>query len=164
MLAMVGFTLLPVGLLSLNGLLQNSPVEGVSYWAFIAGLLGVGLTLPFYGGEAFGLHAIGQEAIKRNDPTLVGLAEVVRGEPQIEMFTAGLLAVGVSTIMVAIAVWRSGTLAKWSGLPFALGFALYLPQFFATQPLRIAHGFLIAVGCVWLAIVVWRGCRARSDG
>ncbi len=30
--------------------------------------------------------------------------------------------------------------------------ALYIPQFAATQPIRVAHGVLMAAGCILLAI------------
>jgi drug/metabolite transporter (DMT)-like permease len=49
MLAMVAFTLLPLGLLGLYSTLQNTTVERVGYWAFVLSLIGVGFTLPFYG-------------------------------------------------------------------------------------------------------------------
>jgi hypothetical protein len=32
---------------------------------------------------------------------------------------------------------------------------LYLPQFFGPPPVRIAHGVLLAVGCLWLAAGLW---------
>jgi len=38
----------------------------------------------------------------------------------------------------------------------AVGFALFIPQFFAGAEVRIAHGALIAAGCAWLATTVWR--------
>jgi hypothetical protein len=62
----------------------------------------------------------------------------------------------VAAITVAVAVWRSGKLPRGSGVPFAIGFALYIPQFYGPQPLRVAHGLLVAVGCTWLAVVLWR--------
>jgi hypothetical protein len=156
MLAMGGFTLLLVGLLGLHTALQNSRSESLSFRALVVGLLGVGMTLPFYGGEAFGLHAIGQEALRQHSATLVSLAAVVRGEPQLTMFMAGLLLIGASAIMVATAIWKSGTLAKWNGMPFALAFALYIPQFFGTQPIRAAHGLLVMAGCLSIALALWR--------
>ena len=42
-------------------------------------------------------------------------------------------------------------LDKWSGIPLAAGFALFIPQFFTPQPVRVAHGLLVIVGCVVLA-------------
>ena len=47
-------------------------------------------------------------------------------------------------------------LARLSGLAFAAGFVLFLPQFYATPTLRIAHGVLVAVGCVVLAVEMRR--------
>jgi hypothetical protein len=45
---------------------------------------------------------------------------------------------------------------RWAGIPFAVAFALYLPQFFGPPALRIAHGVLVALGCVLLAAVMRR--------
>lgn len=156
MLAMVGFTLLALGLLGLHISLQESAVERLAFRALVATLMGVGLTLPFYGGEAFGLHAIGQEALRQHSVALVALANVVRTGPQLVMFLVGLSLLTVATIMAATAVWKSGRFPKWSGVPLALGFALYIPQFFGTQPLRVAHGLLVAAGCLWLAVGMWQ--------
>jgi len=163
MLAMVGFSLLTVGLLGLFMALQGTGVERHAFWTLIVGLVGVGLSLPFYGGEAFGLHAIGQEAIRQQNAALVGLAGDVRGGPQLYMFLVGLLLIGGSAFMVATVIWKSGAFAKWSGVPFALGFAFYIPQFFGTQPIRVAHGLLVTAGCWWVGAGLWQQ-RARLAG
>jgi hypothetical protein len=112
--------------------------------------------LPFYGAEAFGLHAIGQEAVRQRSVVLVGLASVVRSGPELIMFLVGLLLLAASGIMMAAAIWRSGSLAKWSGVPLAAGFALYIPQFFGNQPIRVVHGLLVTIGCLWIAGEMWR--------
>ncbi|HKW19979.1 MAG TPA: hypothetical protein VJO13_01285, partial [Ktedonobacterales bacterium] len=150
MLGMLGFTLIGLGMLGLYFALRETRSERLAFRALVVGWLGIGLTLPYYGGEAFGLHAIGQEALRQHNATLVGLADVVRGGPQEVMFGVGLLLLGVSAIMVAIAIWKSGVLPRWSGVPFALAFALYIPQFFGNQPIRVAHGLLVAIGCLWI--------------
>jgi hypothetical protein len=72
------------------------------------------------------------------------------------MFAVGLLLLAVGAILAAVAIWRSGVLSRWSGVPFALGFALYIPQFFGTQPIRVVHGILLAIGCLWIAVSMWR--------
>jgi len=131
-------------------------VEGTAFWALAVGLLSIGLLLPFYGGEAFGLHAIGEEALRQRSLALVGLASVVRSGPELIMFLIGLLLLAASAIVTAVAIWKSGTLAKWSGVPFAIGFALYIPQFFGNQPVRVVHGLLVTVGCLWIALGMWQ--------
>lgn len=156
MLAMLGFTLVAVGLLILYLALQTSSAERVAFNALVLSILGIGLTLPYYGGEAFGLHAIGQEALRQHNVALVNLASDVRSGPQLVMFGVGLLLLAIGAILAATAIWKSGTIPKWSGGPFALGFALYIPQFFGTPPIRVAHGLLVAAGCLWMAAGLWR--------
>jgi hypothetical protein len=155
MLAMIGFTLLPIGLLGLHGSLQETKQERLGYWAVVLGVIGIGFTLPFYGGEANGLHALGQEALRQQNAALLSLAAVIRGGPGLIMFLIGLLVLAAAGIVAAVAIWRSGKYPRWSGIPFAAAFALYIPQFFGTRPLRVAHGLLVLIGCVWIATVLW---------
>ncbi|MCB0113624.1 MAG: hypothetical protein KDD84_06030 [Caldilineaceae bacterium] len=155
MLAMAGFTLLPVGVFSLYQSLRETVFERTAYWGLVLMQVAVGLTLPFYGGEAFGLHAIGQEALRQQSDALMGLSAVVRGGPGLILFLAALLLLGIASIFVAAVLWRAPTFSRWSGVPLALGLALFIPQFFASQPLRVAHGVLIAVGCTWIALEIW---------
>jgi hypothetical protein len=45
-----------------------------------------------------------------------------------------------------------------------IGLVLYLPQFFLPPPVRVAHGLLLAAGCLWLAIGLWgRRQRVAAD-
>ncbi|RZF23823.1 hypothetical protein EVC45_42170 [Paraburkholderia sp. UYCP14C] len=162
MLAMVAFTLLPLGLLGLHNSLQDTAVERDAYRAVVLNLIGTGLALPFYGGEAYGLHAVGQEALIQRSAAILSLATVVRAGPGLVMFIIGLLLLAASAIIVAMTIWRSVIYPRWSGLPFAAGVALYIPQFFGNQPLRITHGLLLGIGCAWIAAGMWsRTARHR---
>ncbi|WP_052487357.1 hypothetical protein [Gordoniibacillus kamchatkensis] len=119
--------------------------------------------LPFYGAEVFGLHAIGKEAVEQHNAALVSLANEVRFGPGIGFILFGLLLTAVGSIMIAYAIWKSRFMPKWSGIPFGLGFLLYIPQFVGTQPIRVAHGLLVAVGCLWISIGMWKkSYRGRS--
>lgn len=149
-LAMIGFILLILGLLGLYSQLREMAAGSLGTTALVVTWIGVGLTLPYYGAETFALHAVGQEAVRQsNVDLLVTLTNSIRFGEGIWFFGFGLLALAVDTILFAIAIWRSGILAKWSGIPLAVGFALFIPQFFAPQPVRIGHGLLVMVGC-WL--------------
>jgi hypothetical protein len=155
-LAMLGFVLAALGLLGLWMLLASTRTERLAFLALLFTWLGGGLTLPFYGAEAFGLNVVGQEALRRGDAAILALASEIRGGPGLAIFVVGLLLLAVGAILTAAAIWRSRSLARWSGVPLALGFALYLPQFFGNQPIRVAHGALVAVGCLWIALEMWR--------
>ncbi len=158
-LAAVGFILLALGLVSLRIALQKTAGERLASVAWVVTWIGVGLSLLYFGAESFALHAIGQQAVAQHSTKLLTLVTAIRYGPAIFVFAVGLLLLAVGPILVAIAVWRSGTMSRWSGIPFALGFALYIPQFFGTQPIRVAHGLLVALGCIWLA---WSMGKLRS--
>ncbi|MET7329613.1 hypothetical protein [Nonomuraea sp. NPDC005650] len=146
--AMLGFVLLGLAVLGLHQVLGDR----LSLRAAVVTWVGAGLTLPYYGAEDFGLNVIAQRSLRDQAPALMELAEEFRyGPVAITMFAAGLLLLAVGTVLAAISVWRSGTLPKWSGTALALGFALFIPQFFGPYPLRVAHGVLIMIGGLWLA-------------
>lgn len=155
-MAMIAFTLASLGLLSLYIYLQGTPLERMAFRALVVSWLGTGLTLPFYGAEAFGLYTIGQEVLRQGNPALMSMAGEVRGGVGIILFVVGLLLLALAAVLVAVITWRWVLLPKWSGPLFALGFVLYVPQFFGTQPLRVAHGVLVAAGCIWLALGLWQ--------
>jgi hypothetical protein len=159
-LAMIGFILLSLGLLGLRSQLRETPTGCLGSIALVVTWIGVGLTLPYYGAEAFALHAVGQEAVRLNNINLfVTLTNAIRYGEGIWFFGIGLLALGIGGILCAIAIWRSGILTKWSGIPLAVGLALFIPQFFTSQPVRVAHGLLVMVGC-WL--LAWSMVKRRK--
>ncbi|WP_326826130.1 hypothetical protein [Streptosporangium sp. NBC_01756] len=154
--AVAGFILLTLGLLGLHQVLGRP----LTLRAVVVTWIGAGLTLPYYGAEVFGLNVIARRAVQAQDVSLLELANEFRyGPAAVTMFGAGLVLLGVGAVMAAVAVWRSGVLPRWSALPLAAGFVLFLPQFFATPALRIAHGVLIAIGGVWLGVALWRARR-----
>ncbi|MFD4974000.1 hypothetical protein [Streptomyces sp. NPDC058424] len=125
--AMIGFILVAIALLPINR------VAAIVFW------IGAGLTLPYYGAEDFGLHAVA------NQSNVLDLAEDVRYNPfAMTMFGLGLLTMAAGAILVAV---RMRTVPA---ILFAVGFGLFLPQFFGPPALRIAHGVLLAAACVWL--------------
>jgi hypothetical protein len=63
---------------------------------------------------------------------------------------AGLLLLLAGTLMMAAAIRRSGSGPGWAGVPLSIGVALFVPQFFAPQPVRIGHGVPMALGCLAL--------------
>lgn len=151
-LAIVAFVLLVLGLFGLYLLVEKTSGERWALVGLLMSWVGVGLTLPFYGAEVFGLHAIGQAALKQDNASLVSLAADVRGEPGIWFIVIGLVLLGAGIVVMAVAIGWSGILLKWIGIPLALGFALYLPQYSWPQTLRVAHGLLIALAC---GLIAW---------
>jgi hypothetical protein len=154
--AMIGFILVPVGLLAVFAVVGCTRSASTARAAVLTGWLGAGLTLPYFGAEDFALHAIAAKAAQGQPVDLLTLVEAVRfGPVAATMFGLGLLTLGAAAILTAIAIWRSGILPRAGGVPFAVGFALLVPQFYAPAAARIGHGVLVAVGLAWIARSLW---------
>ncbi|WP_433506408.1 hypothetical protein ACQP04_07925 [Pseudonocardia halophobica] len=133
--AVAGFVLVGLGIRPL------SRAAATVWW------IGAGLVLPYYGAEAFALHAFG---LRSSGEALAATADAVRNGPvQLSVFGVGLLLFAVAAVLVAVR-------GRAPALPFALAMVLFLPQFFLSPALRIAHGVLLGVGCVLLAVAVRR--------
>ena len=141
--AMLGFIAVGLGLLALHALVSTR----ASLIALLTGWVGTGLVLPYYGAEDFGLHALARSSA----PGLLTVIDQVRYQPvAITMFGVGLILLAVAGVAVALAVRRP------AGVVFAIGYALFLPQFLLPAAGRITHGVILAAGCVWLAATLWR--------
>lgn len=149
----LGFMLLPVGLLAVHARIGGT----LSVVALATTWIGMGLVLPFYGAEAFALNAVGAHVVATGETELLSLVDAVRNGPlQMSTFGIGLMLLSVGALFAGAAVWRSRVMPRWSAIPFAIGFALYLPQFFGPPAVRIAHGALVMAGCVVLALALLR--------
>jgi hypothetical protein len=161
--AMVGFILVALGLLAVWNAVSRTRAERLGFAAVVTAWVGVGLTLPYYGAEDFALNAIARKAAEGQVPDLLGLVDAVRFSPvPITTFGLGLLLLAAGAVLAAVAVWRSGVLPRPSGILFAAGFVLFLPQFFTPPAVRIAHGVLVAAGSIWLALALWRASDAEA--
>lgn len=151
LLGMLGFVLLIPAVRSLRDARLAAPL---TQWGAI-------LVLPYYGGEAFGLHAIGAYATVRQDP---GLLEVVNGfryQPvAITLFGIGLLLLAAAGVLLIVGTRSADRLTRAAALLTGLGLALYLPQFFGTPAIRVGHGVILGLGCLMFALAVIRDRRS----
>jgi succinate dehydrogenase hydrophobic anchor subunit len=162
--AMIGFILVALGLLAVWNAVSRTPAERLALAAVVTAWVGVGLVLPYYGAEDFGLNAIARKAAEGQVADLLGLVDAVRFSPvPATTFALGLLLLAAGAVLAAIAIWRSGVLPRSSGVLFALGFALFIPQFFTPPAVRIAYGVLVAAGSIWLALALWRAKDAQTQ-
>jgi hypothetical protein len=144
-LGMLGFVLLAVWLPVID--------ERAGRWA----TWGAFAVLPYYGAEAFGLHALGVRVLQTGHADMIAAADMFRYQPvAIAVFALGWVAfgaVGVRLLLVA----RGSRAALWIGLVLS-GIALltYLPQFFLPPAGRIGHGLLLGIGLFVTAYAVLR--------
>jgi hypothetical protein len=162
-LAMIGFILVPLGLAAVWAVVADTPAERSAFAALVTTWVGAGLTLPFYGAETYALNAIASLVAEGGDHDLLVLKDAIQNSPlAITTFAIGLILLAIGGVVAAVAIWRSNVLPRYSGVPLAVGFSLFLPQFFTPAPVRISHGVLMAAGLFWLAVVVRRAADSTS--
>lgn len=159
--AIVGLILIPLGYGAIRGFLEDTPHERTMFLAAVIGYIGSGLTISYYGAEVYGLKAIGQRAVADGDASLTDIGNDFRLDPTaMTVFAIGLLLIAIAAVLAAIAVWRSGSLPRWSAVPLAALLVTMLPQYFLPHALRIAWGVLVAAAALWLASALWRVARS----
>jgi hypothetical protein len=157
--AMIGFILIPLGLLGVWSALRNTRREPLALTAVVSSWIGAGLTLPYYGAEDFGLHSIASQ----HAAGLLNLIDKIRNQPvAITIFGLGLVLLAVGATLAAVAIWRTDVMPRYCAIAFAAGFVLFIPQFYAPAPARIAHGVLTGLGLVWLASGLRRATPTQS--
>ncbi|MEV1295623.1 hypothetical protein [Pseudonocardia sp. NPDC049635] len=161
LLGVVGFALLVPGFAGVWARLRGTPGERSAAVALVSAGVGAALVLPYYGAEAYALERIGLLGSGIDAGLAAALAEGIRlGPYAAATFAIGLLAVAVAGIAVLVAARRGG-LGVLAAAVLATALVLYLPQFFAPPALRIAHGVLLAVGCLLLATALRRPVGAE---
>ncbi|MBE1878166.1 hypothetical protein [Myceligenerans pegani] len=156
----LGLGLLAPAFLGLRGVLAGAAGTAATTWALVTAWIGAGLSSLYFGAEIFGIRTIAEAALPSAEfgPMLADV-ETLRMQPMaVAVFGAGLLLLAAAGILAAVALVRAGaggrTWPRWAGLPLALGLLLLLPQFYGGPEIRIAHGVLVAAGCVLLAAAV----------
>ncbi|MFC4787076.1 hypothetical protein ACT8ZV_21550 [Nocardioides sp. MAHUQ-72] len=123
--------------------------------------LAVALLLPYYGAEAYGLNELGRYASDHHDAGVLDVADAFRYAPfEITTFSLGLFALLLVGGRLAHGMWRTGRLGRTGGLLAGFGLVTYLPQFFGTPELRMAHGLVLGLGLVLMAVAT---ARTPSD-
>jgi len=156
-LGLLAFILLALGL---HGLIHYARHQNLAYAGFLLTTIGAGLTVAFFGAEAFGLHSIGEQALREGRSDALQLANDLRFGPAIFVMLAGLLSVVIGTCVVAFAVWKS-SVPRWSVAALTVGVFLWtvvLGVASPNQPIRIAESLLLAAGLWALA---WSALRRQ---
>lgn len=159
----LGLGLLAPALLGLRTVLaRDAGARGAraATGALVTAWAGAGFAALYFGAEIFGLRTLAKAALRDGDLGPLADVEALRMQPwAVALFAVGLLLLAAAGVLLAVALWQAGHGRRWAGVPLALGLVLVLPQFFGGPGLRIAHGLLVAAGCVLVAAVVHRARR-----
>jgi hypothetical protein len=127
--------------------------------ALVLMLLALGPFQAFSGVGAFAFSAASQVYQQGKTDALAVLATLING-PSVPFGMVGVALLVLGALALAVAIWRSGTLPRWAGALFALGFVLFLPAVASPasvqKALRVIDGLASGIGGLWLAWAVWR--------
>jgi hypothetical protein len=149
LIGMIGFALLAVGLPAID--------ERAGRWA----TWGAFAVLPYYGAEAFGLHALGIRVLQTGHADMTATADMFRYQPvAITIFALGWIAFGAVGVRLLVVARRSAGVTRVGLILTGLALLTYLVQFFLPPVGRIGHGVVLAAGLLLLAYATWTSHRA----
>lgn len=165
LLGIAALGLLVPALLGLRHLLATGPDDrGATLltWAAALAWIGAAGASLYFGAEMFGIRTFAEASLRRGDASLLDEVQVLRDQPMaVVLFGVGLLLIAAAGVLASIALFRAGLPWAWTGVVFATGLVLVLPQFFTPPAMRTAHGVLFGVGCLLVAFAVTR-LRTRT--
>ncbi len=159
---LVGIVLLLFGVLSLYGVVAGDRERVLALAGLVLQVASLSALLAALGAAALGgaivaaLYEGGQTGVA---PALVKFNGGTFGAPILAAFLVGAALALLGAISTGIAVWRSGTLPRWSAIVFGLGFVLFA----ASVPLITSlGGILLAIASVGMARALAREAPAGA--
>ncbi len=152
LLGMAGFVLAATGLAAVDA--------RAARWA-TWGAFGV---LPYYGAEAFGLHALGVRVVETGHTDMTAAAHLFRYQPlALTLFTLGWVAFAAVGVRLLVLARRSSGSRRVGLLLAGAALVTYLPQFFLGPSGRITHGLALAAGLLVLAATLRGRATLTAD-
>jgi hypothetical protein len=123
-------------------------VEKLAFWGFMGSILGTSLALPTLGIFAFISPSLAHRYLNGDTQIPEIITQVATGQPAIINLTGGTIYL-LGTVLLGIAVWRSGIISKWVGVLIALH-GLLLVLGFAIFPVLVLGWVLLLCAGLWV--------------
>jgi hypothetical protein len=130
--------------------------ERLAFWGLMGTLLGTGLPLTTLGVFAYASPALGKLFLQGDTHLPQVITEIAMGSSMIMGMPGAFLYVG-GCVLFGIAVWKSGAIAKWSGVILALH-GLFVSFGFSSPPVLTLSWILLIVSGIWFILSMQRWC------
>ncbi|WP_432557727.1 hypothetical protein [Granulicoccus sp. GXG6511] len=111
----------------------------------VLGWLSVGLLVPYYGAEAFGLHVLGSLRVEQ----AAAIAQAFRYGPlPMITFAGGWIALGWLAVLVARAVRTPDRIGRAALAVHSVAMCAWLPVFFLPPAGRVAHAVIVLIAAL----------------
>jgi hypothetical protein len=143
---------------------RRSPTRGSLHVGLVVFVVGAGFLLPGTGYATFMMPAAGILISQGHDQEVLLLFDQVFAEPGwIPVFLGGIT-YHIGLLVMSVAVWRSGTLSKWTAALLAAAALVGLATFMDVVALARVGAVLWIAAFTALAVDVWRNSRMPWGG
>jgi hypothetical protein len=150
------------GLFALYGCLASGRTGTAALAGLVLSVLSVGLLLAGLGAFVLG-SAVAADVYRSGDAGASGVVAKLSGgsfgRAVLVAFIAAIVLGLAGAVAFGAAIWRSGTLPRWSGVLYALGFGLLVGSAPIVSQLG---GILLLVGGGWIARTLGRAGATRT--
>lgn len=123
-------------------------VERLAFWGFMYSIIGTSLAIATLGVFSFVSPQLAERYFLGDNQLPEIVSQVATGQPAIINILGGMLYL-LGTGLLGLAIWRSGSLPKWSGLLIALH-GLFLVFGFMLFPMLLLSWVFLLCGGLWL--------------
>ena len=123
-------------------------VERLVFWGFMCSIIGTSLAIATLGVFSFVSPQLAERYFLGDNQLPEIISQVATGQPAIINILGGILYL-LGTVSLGLAIWRSGSLPKWSGLLIALH-GLFLVFGFMLFPVLLLSWVFLLSGGFWL--------------
>lgn len=123
-------------------------VERAAFWGFMSSIVGTSLAIATLGVFSFVSPRLAELYLQGNEQLPNIIIEVATGQPAIINILGGTLYL-LGTVLLGIAIWRSGLHPKWAGALIALHCTFLIFGFMYFPVLLLSWVFLFFAG-MWL--------------
>lgn len=148
------------GFMGVYAFLAGSKVDKWAFHGMWMSVAGNGLFLPFAGIIAFITPAV-SELYLAGQPEAIDIANAgLAGAFALPFFILSALLLLVGSIVLGVAIWKSGSLPKWSAVPYVIHalFLTFVAPF--AYALELTGGVLLLWSTAWIAWAIWQQTKS----
>jgi hypothetical protein len=127
---------------------MNEKVEEHAFWGFMSSIIGTSLAMATLGVFSFVSPLLAERYLQGDDQLPEIIIQVATGQPAMVNYLGGTFYL-IGTLLLGVAIWRSGLLPKWTGLLIALHGLLLVVGFMVFPLLVLSWVFLFGAG-LWM--------------
>jgi hypothetical protein len=160
--SIVGTTIGLVGVLALGVVLAATAERRLALRGLVLSVAGMAFIMTLFGAATFAQPAIGR-AYLAGQQTAVAINSDLYGAPAVVVGLTGGLLYSAGSALLGVALWRAGTLPRWTGPLYALAVPLISIVGLAVGVAQPIGAVLIMTSGAWIANTVWaRPARAQA--